>query len=131
MISNLDIQNNYNHLYECLRNYIWPFDVVSAIADLEIACYKTCPSLLEVRTRLSQLRRVTQDVMQSDDEFNQTFEKFESDIADADDVYAVLNQVEEVKSDEDTEEVEPVGEEFEDVDESFDEDFDTELEPEN
>lgn len=103
MISNLDIQANYNHLYESLRKYIWPFDVVSAIADLEVACYQACPTLLEIGTRLRHLQRCVYNVVRSDESLSAEFDSFLSDIDNADGVYTVLNQVSEVKSIEDTE----------------------------
>lgn len=100
MISNLDIQNYYVHLYECLRKYIWPFDVVEAIADLEVVCFQACPSLLEVSTRLAQLKSATREVAEGDEDLYTQFEMFESALGEADDVYTVLNQVHEVMHDE-------------------------------
>ena len=56
MISSKQLQNSYNRLYKCLREYIWPSDIISCIADLEIETYKAFPDLKCVRDSYNRLK---------------------------------------------------------------------------
>lgn len=95
MVSYADIQNAYNKVYAELRKYIWDFSTVSAIADLEIAVYKTCQDLRTIRILYSRLRSMINDAVREDEELGRRLKFFEDLIA-TDQVYVKLNQVEEV-----------------------------------
>ena len=38
-----EIQNAYVDLYTQMRKYIWPFDVIDILVDLEIESFKSFP----------------------------------------------------------------------------------------
>lgn len=95
MVSFADIQNSYNRVCAELRKYIWGFPVVAALADLEVAVYKTCQDLGDIRTKYQRLKSLIMDVVYTDEDLRDQLDSFESYI-DEDEVYVKLNQVEEV-----------------------------------
>lgn len=102
-ISNLDLQQLYIDLYKELRRYIWSIDVVSAIADLEVATFKACPTLDDIRSSLDALKFLLRGTLAEDDDLKAAFDAFQSSIQDIDTVYTILNKVEEVIPVENTE----------------------------
>lgn len=96
MISYKSIQRAYDNLYKVIREYIWGFPVVEALADLEIESYKTCPDIVRVRSKLNNLKLQVLDVIREDEELDKAFENFNTLISESDDVYAKLTQVKEV-----------------------------------
>lgn len=95
MVSFADIQNAYNKVYVELRKYVWDFPTVAALADLEIAVYKTCQDLPDVRAKYYRLKGCISDVILIDEDLQKRLNIFE-DLIHADDTYVKLNQVEEV-----------------------------------
>lgn len=92
-----DISYAYVKLYRELRNYIWPYETVEHIAELEIAVHNRFPNLQDVRTYFNLLR---QDINRSnidDEDLDKAVEQFESYIeSDDNTVYATLPKTEEV-----------------------------------
>lgn len=95
MVSFADIQNAYNKLYAEIRKYVWDFPTVAALADLEIAVYKTCQNLYDVKIKFYRLKSCVTDVALIDKELSNALDSFE-ELANETDVYVKLNQVEEV-----------------------------------
>ncbi len=95
MISYADIQVAYNRLYTEVRKYLWDFSVVAALADLEIAIYKTCQDLSDIRTKFYRFKSLITDVLYTDEELSCAIDYLESLILE-DNVYVRLNQVNEV-----------------------------------
>ena len=54
-ITSSDIQIAYEHLYKFLMNFLWEFQVVQAIANLEIAIFKRFPEKEEMQRCLHDL----------------------------------------------------------------------------
>ena len=98
MISSVVIQTQYQKLYSALREYLWPFDTVELIADLEIACYQAFPAIEDVKSRISNLRREISSVLKDDEELSTQFDEFEEMLNGQDTVYLTLNKVKEVIS---------------------------------
>lgn len=95
MVSFAEIQNGYNNIYREIRKYIWDFPVVACLADLEIACYKTCQSLEDLRIKFARLKGLVIDVLYEDEDFKKAMDYFE-DLINESSVYVKLNQVQEV-----------------------------------
>ena len=93
MISTNDIQRAYNDLYVELRKYIWGFEVVKAIADLEVASYTAFPDMAELKSVLSKLKMLIRYDM-DDEELKESFDKFEELIKDDPEIYLKLNEIE-------------------------------------
>ena len=96
MFNNMDIQNAYITLYRELRRYIWGFDVVDAIAELEIASYRTCPDIDEVRGKYNQLEYLVKFTAQDDEELREALDDFNDVINSGETTYAMLRRVNEV-----------------------------------
>ena len=98
MIGQHEVVNAYNKLYECAREYIWNYYQVETLADLEIAIYRACPDIVEIRTALTRFGLACVEVLREDEEFNKKYEKLK-DLVDSDEtMYTMLNQVDEVRS---------------------------------
>lgn len=95
MVSYADVQNAYNKVYAEVRKYIWDFSVVAALADLEIAVYKTCQDIPDIRMKLQRFKSMIVDVLYEDEDLKKRLEYFENLIKD-NEVYVKLNMVNEV-----------------------------------
>lgn len=95
MVSFADIQNAYNKLYAELRKYVWDFPVVAALADVEIAVYRTCQNLPDIRAKYYRLKSMITDILYEDDDLKKRLSSFEK-LINKDQTYVKLNQVEEV-----------------------------------
>ena len=96
MTSIADIQNQYVNLYEQLRNYIWDFDTVAAIANLEIDVYESFPDMKQVTVDFLKLRNCINQFEYEDEDLDNAIASFEDVISESDEVYVKLNQVKEV-----------------------------------
>ncbi len=94
MLSSNDLQSVYIKLYKNLRNYIWDFQIVEMIANLEISVYKVFPDVNEIRNNLISLKNNIKDVLSDDEDLSVSFQNF-SDTLDSEDItiYAKLNQL--------------------------------------
>ena len=95
LISNNQIQNAYNDLYSLLRQYIWGYEVVEAIADLEVACYQTCPDLPNIRQLLKKLKTLA-ILDEKDEDLDACFSEFEDLLNESDEYYVKLVNVGEI-----------------------------------
>ena len=90
MITSSDIQVKYEQLYQFLMDFLWEFQVVQAIANLELAIFKRFPDKNEMLSTLSELKRSiseTYNELDQDDEseFKEAFEDLETAINEFDD----------------------------------------------
>lgn len=98
MISSISIQTEYQKLYTQVRRYLWPFDVVELLAELEIACYEAFPEILSIRSKFVKLQRELADTAKDDEDLNKALTEFEEVINSDDTIYLTLNKVREVIS---------------------------------
>lgn len=98
MISFADIQVAYNNLYKQVRKYLWDFQAVEALADLEIACYRTCQDLQEISSALNRFVTYTLEVRREDADLDKAINDLQSLIDSDTSTYAKLNRVNEVIS---------------------------------
>ena len=94
-VSYAEIQNAYNKLYASIRKYIWDFATVAALADLEIAVYKTCQDITDIKIKLARLKSMLTEIMYQDEEMSKRV-KYLEDLIYEDNIYIKLNKVEEV-----------------------------------
>lgn len=104
MISNTELQNAYVELYKILRNYIWDYNTVVKIADLEIACFQTCPNLGEVKFQLSRLKLSCINTIHEDEDLLGAFDEFDELLNSSNTYYVKIDKVNEVIQNEDNEE---------------------------
>ena len=97
MISSKELQNKYIKMYEGLREYIWPFETVKRLADLEVSVYTTFPSPEQVKTDFNELYLNIRDVLDDDEELKESVEAFKETVEtlESETFYSKLNQVQE------------------------------------
>lgn len=89
MIAAAIIQSAYNELYKQLRNYIWDYDTVVKIAELEAATYMAFPDLDKIRICAAQLETELRasDVYDDDEVLQAAMKTFDDQLDGADAVY--------------------------------------------
>lgn len=93
-----EIQNAYVDLYTQMRKYIWPFDVIDILVDLEIESFKSFPDVMKLRELLDRLHREIQSTLSDDKDFETAYSSFKKLIDDDNAMYKLLEQVREVIS---------------------------------
>ena len=96
MINTADMQNAYIDLYKELRRYIWGYDVVEAIANLEIATYQTCPDMDVIKSRYNELEYLVKYVANDDEDLREALDDFNEVLNSGHTTYTLLRQVNEV-----------------------------------
>ena len=99
MVNQAEIKQAYYDIYSALRNYIWPYNIVEGIAELEISAMQTCPNIPQIRGNLYGLKSALLDTIESDEQLSKAFDNF-NNVLSADDYYVKLNAVNEVVADE-------------------------------
>lgn len=99
-----DIQVKYENLYEFLMDFLWEFEVIQALADLEISIFKRFPDKEEMLHRLDELdhsiKYTYEEQAETDHpEFKEAFEALRDAIEDYEDPGCELYSVEEFVSD--------------------------------
>ena len=61
IITSSDIQVAYTKLYACMMNYLWDFNTVKNLANLEIAIYKRFPDKEEMEKYINLLEHDIDD----------------------------------------------------------------------
>lgn len=84
-VTSLDIQNKYQKLYKFMMKYLWDYQTVEALANLEIECFKAFPDKAAMQKYLEDLKyriKNTYNELTEDDEpeFEQAFKMMERTI---------------------------------------------------
>lgn len=90
MINSKDIQRAYNDLYIELRKYIWGFNIVEEIADLEVASYTAFPDREEIDKCLRKLKSSINNEIREDEDLEQSIKNFEELLKDDSQFYLKL-----------------------------------------
>lgn len=96
MISSKDLQKRYIDLYKSIRNYIWDYQTVEYLANLEVAVYTTFPDIQEIRKQFNSLYLDIRDVLIDDEEFREAVNEFKELIENEDTLYSKIDMVNEV-----------------------------------
>lgn len=96
MTSYAELHKAYNDLYVEVRKYFWGFPAVEALANLEIATYKACPDVDEVRRRFNQFCVYLNEIRQEDEDLDDAVTAFQELLDDTDETFMKLNKVNEV-----------------------------------
>lgn len=100
-----EIQNLYVDLYVQMRKYILDFDVVYALADLEVEIYHTCQDVEAIRLKLDKLCRLVYNLHLGDEELDDAFDAMYDLLDNTEETYADLHVVNEVVQDDDNSEI--------------------------
>ena len=99
MIAAAILQSAYNDLYTKLRNYIWDYETVVKIADLEVATYMAFPDIDNIRRAFSKLSVDIKDsdIYSDDEKLQQALDDFEDKLEGADQLFYKLEVPQEVE----------------------------------
>lgn len=99
MITATNLQCAYNDLYKEVRRYIWDFETVSALADLEVATYQTFPDIDQLKIAFSTFKRYVDStgLLRDDEDLKRAFDAFDEILSDDDlELYANIKSFQEV-----------------------------------
>lgn len=97
-VSVKDLQRAYNELYVQLRKYIWGFNVVMDIAELETSVYEACPDMDSVVRNLTRLSTSIRETQLEDEDLDKAICDFQELINDSDGYYLKLVTISEVNN---------------------------------
>lgn len=100
MITLSDLKRQYVKLYSEVRNYIWPFDTVEDLANLEIAIFSRFPDMHEVRNLFHKFHSDIFKEIHEYDELKEAVDKFQEFIDQNEEIYSQLTSVTEEYTDE-------------------------------
>ena len=89
------LKTAYNRMYAVLSDYIWDYDIVEALVDVELETYKIFPDIESLRNKLRSLRML---VRQTADESRilDAISTFSDAVDDVEEVYAKIVYLKEV-----------------------------------
>lgn len=100
VITSSDLQVKYEKLYKFLMDFLWEFQTVQALANLEIAIFKRFPDKDEMLNCLRELNHMISQTYNElseaeEEEFQKTYEDLEKSIEEFEDPGCELYGVEE------------------------------------
>ena len=107
MISLQDLKRNYVKLYSEVKNYIWPFDTVQDLAELEVAVFDRFPDMNKVRNLFNKFRTDIYREIHDYDELKEAVDDFQEFIESEDEIYSQLTSVTEEYTNESIEDKKP------------------------
>lgn len=96
MLSLVDLKKYYIKLYEEIRNYIWNFNTVQHLAELEISVFRRFPLLSEVRNNFNQLYSCIRRICEEDEDLALAAQNFRNIVNSTDELYSMIQQPKEV-----------------------------------
>ena len=97
MLASRDFMNKYEKFYDAIRQYLWPYDVLEELAEVEVDIYSAFIDRPKLQQDFAKLRKSIKDVLEEDDYFRKTTKELEDLVNDEDlDSYHTLVQVGEV-----------------------------------
>lgn len=96
MLSLPDLKTCYMKMYSELRNYIWDFNTVECLAELEIAVYKRFPNIYEIRNKFQSFYSCIYRICLEDEYLNEVVLNFKDMINSTDDLYSRIVKPKEV-----------------------------------
>lgn len=103
MITLTDLTRQYIKMYEVARRYIWPYNTVEDLADLEVAIYNRFPDIKDVRTKFDRFYRDIQLECRYDEELDRVVNALRDIVYSDDLMYSPIIKLNEVYDYEDTE----------------------------
>lgn len=96
MIDLPDLKKYYVKMYEEIRNYIWDFNTVECLAELEVSVYRRFPDLSEIRNKFNRFYLCISNICEDDEELNNAVISFKNLINSTNQTYARIIQPQEV-----------------------------------
>lgn len=70
------LKKGYINLYKQMMKYIWSYDTVELLAELEVAVCNIFPIMTDVRTKFQRLENSIRNQIREDDEMKKAFDEF-------------------------------------------------------
>ena len=68
MISSQDFRNKYEVFYDAMRLYLWPYDILELLGNVEIEIYTDFPDMEKLRNYFSKLKTNIKEVLAEDED---------------------------------------------------------------
>lgn len=93
-----ELQNVYVDLYIQFRNYVWNFDTIEALADLETAVYQKFPDIDDIKKKFKDFKKLVSSTgtYNNDEELKEAFSEFEDMLDKVEEIFADIETYEEV-----------------------------------
>lgn len=102
MKSAREFRNVYERFYDCMRNYLWPYNVLEDLADVEVQIYTAFIDRDQLKRAFDKLSIAIRELRKEDKYLDKTYKELQEVIDDPDtEMYADLSRVEEVHPDAD------------------------------
>lgn len=101
MVSAKEIQNCYVNMYKQIRNYVWDFNTIDLLANLEAEIYSAFPDTSKLKSCFMRFKQCISDALKDDEELAQSVKHLEDSIDQASSIYCKLERVQEVVPNED------------------------------
>lgn len=96
MIASQDFRNIYEKFYDEMRLYLWPYDVLEQLAQVEIDIYSAFIDRDKLKADFYKLQNSIRDVLRDDEDFSKVNQELMDLIEDEDtDAYQTISRVNE------------------------------------
>lgn len=97
MISSQDFRNKYEKFYDEMRLYLWPYDVLEHLGQVEVDIYSAFIDRDKLASDFNKLSSSLTDIIKEDDDFRKAYKGLQKLIDDPDkDSYHAITRVAEV-----------------------------------
>ena len=88
----------YTRMYSVLSDYIWDFDIVAAVVEVEVETYRLFPDLELLRNNIRTLRMLVRQVVdrKDDNRILSAIDTFSKAVNDVEEVYVKIDYPKEV-----------------------------------
>lgn len=102
MISSQDFRNKYEKFYDNMRLYLWPYDTLEQLGQVEVDIYSAFIDRDKLSSDFYRLSSSLKDVLEEDKEFNKAYKDLQKVIdAEDRDSYHYIQRVEEINPEKD------------------------------
>lgn len=77
-VSSQDLRNEYVKFYNEVRRYLWPFQVLKDLAEIETNIYSAFMDVDKLRVDFAKLRKAMKDVLKDDKPLSTEVEKMQN-----------------------------------------------------
>lgn len=96
MTNQKEFQRAYNKLYKQMRKYVWSFDIVCVLADIEFGCYTLFVRDDSLKKNIDKLGQLIATTLKEDKDLTAAYNKLRNLIYDKQDVFVRLQRMKEV-----------------------------------
>lgn len=97
MISSQDFRNKYEPFYDAMRLYLWPYDVLEVLANVEVEIYTDFIDRDKLLSDFNKLKNMIRETLNEDENLQKACTDLEEVINDeTSDSYYLINRVNEI-----------------------------------